>query len=40
MDAFSKVDGAMHGEGETKYSDVADQVDQSIATLKKLAKIE
>lgn len=40
MDAFSKVDGAMHGEGETKYSDVAEKVDQSVATLKKLAKIE
>lgn len=40
MDAFSKVDGAMHGDGETKYSDVAEQVDKSIATLKKLAKIE
>jgi len=40
MDAFSKVDGAMHGEGETKYSDVAEKVDQSIASLKKLAKIE
>lgn len=40
MDAFSKVDGAMHGEGETKYSDVSEQVDKSIAALKKLAKIE
>jgi hypothetical protein len=40
MDAFSKVDGAMHGDGETKYSDVSEQVDKSIATLKKLAKIE
>jgi ABC-type Zn2+ transport system substrate-binding protein/surface adhesin len=40
MDAFAKVDGAMHGDGETKYSDVAEQVEKSIATLKKLAKIE
>lgn len=40
MDAFSKVDGAMHGTGETKYADVAEQVDKLIVTLKKLAKVE
>jgi|JI9StandDraft_2_1071091.scaffolds.fasta_scaffold03188_5 hypothetical protein len=40
MDAFSKVDGAMHGDGETKYTDVSEQVDKLIVTLKKLAKVE
>lgn len=40
MDAFSKVDGAMHGTGDTKYADVSEQVDKLIVTLKKIAKVE
>lgn len=40
MEAFGKVDATMHGDGEAKYSDVSEQVDQAIATLKKLAKLE
>ena len=40
MDAFGKVDATMHGDGEVKYSDVSEQVDKAVATLKRLAKVE
>ncbi len=40
MDSFGKIDEGMHGGAETKYSDVAEKIDQAMATLKKLAKVE